>query len=141
MVDNYQAELSEQISSLFNMVASCLSRQNAHLQDVNKLSQSRIEAHNKVSTVLFFGFVKINEQFLVFKINEQFLVTVFANLFFQAILEMKKKVRASRDIYSSHLEELQNVVRLHKANSNACLEEVSALTTSSACSIDEACLC
>ncbi|CAN6825145.1 unnamed protein product [Brassica oleracea] len=104
VVDNYQAELSEQISSLFNMVASCLSQQNAHLQGVNKLSQSRLEAHNK------------------------------------AILEMKKKVRASRDIYSSHLEELQNVVRLHKANSNACLEEVSALTTSSACSIDEACL-
>nr|VDC70204.1 unnamed protein product [Brassica rapa] len=101
VVDNYQAELSEQISSLFNMVASCLSQQNAHLQGVNKLSQSRLEAHNK------------------------------------AILEMKKKVRASRDIYSSHLEELQNVVRLHKANSNACLEEVSALTTSSACSIDE----
>ncbi|RID61728.1 hypothetical protein BRARA_E00857 [Brassica rapa] len=101
VVDNYQAELSEQISNLFNMVASCLSQQNAHLQGVNKLSQSRLEAHNK------------------------------------AILEMKKKVRASRDIYSSHLEELQNVVRLHKANSNACLEQVSALTTSSACSIDE----
>lgn len=50
---------------------------------------------------------------------------------------MKKKVRASRDLYSSHLEEVQNVVRLHKANSNACLEEVSALTTSSASSIDE----
>ena len=61
VVDNYQAELSEQISSLFNMVASCLSQQNAHLQGVNKLSQSRLEAHNKVSTVLFFGFLKINE--------------------------------------------------------------------------------
>ncbi|CAN6843732.1 unnamed protein product [Brassica oleracea] len=101
VVDNYQAELSEQISNLFNMVASCLSQQNAQLHGVNKLSQSRLEAHNK------------------------------------AILEMKKKVRASRDLYSSHLEEVQNVVRLHKANSNACLEEVSALTTSSASSIDE----
>jgi len=50
---------------------------------------------------------------------------------------MKKKVKASRDLYSSHLEAVQNVVRLHKANANACLEEVSALTTSSACSIDE----
>ena len=53
MVDNYQAELSEQISSLFNMVASCLSQQNAHLQGINKLSQSRLEAHNKVPAVLF----------------------------------------------------------------------------------------
>ncbi|XP_010505150.1 PREDICTED: kinesin-like protein KIN-5C [Camelina sativa] len=101
VVDSYQTELSEQISNLFNRVASCLSQQNAHLQGVNKLSQSRLEAHNK------------------------------------AILEMKKKVRASKDLYSCHLEEVQNVVRLHKANSNACLEEVSALTTSSACSIDE----
>ena len=50
---------------------------------------------------------------------------------------MKKKVGASRDLYSSHLEAVKNVVRLHKANSNACLEEVSALTTSSASSIDE----
>ncbi|CAF1867803.1 unnamed protein product [Brassica napus] len=101
VVDNYQAELSEQISNLFSMVASCLSQQNAQLHGVNKLSQSRLEAHNK------------------------------------AILEMKKKVGASRDLYSSHLEAVQNVVRLHKANSNACLEEVSALTTSSASSIDE----
>ncbi|CAN7062062.1 unnamed protein product [Brassica rapa subsp. trilocularis] len=101
VVDNYQAELSEQISNLFSMVASCLSQQNAQLHGVNKLSQSRLEAHNK------------------------------------AILEMKKKVGASRDLYSSHLEAVQNVVRLHKANSDACLEEVSALTTSSASSIDE----
>ncbi|CAH2059112.1 unnamed protein product [Thlaspi arvense] len=101
VVDNYQVELSEQISNMFSKVASCMSQQNAHLQGVNKLSQSRLEAHNK------------------------------------AILEMKKKVRASRDLYSSHLEAVQNVVRLHKANSNACLEEVSALTTSSASSIDE----
>ncbi|KAJ4903718.1 putative 125 kDa kinesin-related protein [Raphanus sativus] len=101
VVDNYQAELSEQISNLFTMVASCLSQQNAQLHGVNKLSQSRLEAHNK------------------------------------AILEMKNKVQASRDLYSSHLEAVQNVVRLHKANSNACLEEVSALTTSNASSIDE----
>lgn len=49
LVDNYQVELSEQISNLFNRVASCLSQQNAHLQGVNKLSQSRLEAHNKVA--------------------------------------------------------------------------------------------
>lgn len=49
VVDNYQVELSEQISNLFNRVASCLSQQNVHLQGVNKLSQSRLEAHNKVS--------------------------------------------------------------------------------------------
>lgn len=53
MVDNYQAQLSEQMSNLFNMVASCLSKQNVHLKGVNKLSQSRLEAHNKVSNFFF----------------------------------------------------------------------------------------
>ncbi|CAN7015164.1 unnamed protein product [Brassica oleracea var. botrytis] len=47
VVDNYQAELSEQISNMFSMVASCLSQQNAQIYGVNKLSQSRLEAHNK----------------------------------------------------------------------------------------------
>ncbi|CAH2059157.1 unnamed protein product [Thlaspi arvense] len=96
VVDNYQVELfSEHFSNMFSKVASCLSQQNAHLQGVNKLSQSRLEAHNK------------------------------------AIL-----VRASRDIFTSHLEAVQNVVRLHKPNSSACLEEFLASgdgTTPSLC--------
>ncbi|XP_010520703.1 PREDICTED: kinesin-like protein KIN-5C [Tarenaya hassleriana] len=55
----------------------------------------------------------------------------------KAALEMKKKVTASRALYSSHMEAVQNVVRLHKASSNACLDEVSALTNSNAHSIEE----
>lgn len=50
---------------------------------------------------------------------------------------MKKKVATSRALYISHMEAVQNVVRLHKASSNACLEEISALTSSSAKCIEE----
>ncbi|XP_010553387.1 PREDICTED: kinesin-like protein KIN-5C [Tarenaya hassleriana] len=101
VVNNYQVELSEQIGNLCKMVSSCLSRQNVHLQGVDKLCHSLLETQNK------------------------------------AALEMKKKVSASRALYSSHMEAVQNVVRLHKASSNACLEEVSALTTLSARTIEE----
>lgn len=50
---------------------------------------------------------------------------------------MKKKLTASRALYVSHLEAVQNVVRLHKANSNAALEEISALASSNASSVEE----
>lgn len=50
---------------------------------------------------------------------------------------MKKKVTASRALYVSHMEAVQNVVRLHKASSNACLDEISALTSSNAQSIED----
>ena len=44
---------------------------------------------------------------------------------------------ASRALYISHIEAVQNVVRLHKASSNAALEEISALASSNAHSIAE----
>lgn len=50
---------------------------------------------------------------------------------------MKKKVTSSRALYISHIEAVQNVVRLHKASSNASLEEISALASSNAQSIEE----
>lgn len=50
---------------------------------------------------------------------------------------MKKKLSSSRTLYSSHIEALQNVVRLHKASSNATLEDISSLASSSAKSIEE----
>lgn len=50
---------------------------------------------------------------------------------------MKKKVTASRALYISHMEAVQNVVRLHKASSNACLDEISALASSNAQSIED----
>ncbi|GFY97845.1 P-loop containing nucleoside triphosphate hydrolases superfamily protein [Actinidia rufa] len=44
---------------------------------------------------------------------------------------------ASRALYISHIEALQNVVRLHNASSNAGLEEISASVSSNADSIEK----
>ncbi|KAE8676888.1 kinesin-like protein [Hibiscus syriacus] len=59
------------------------------------------------------------------------------SLSLKAILEMKKKVTAARALHVSHMEAVQNVVRLHKASSNAALEKISSLASSNAHSIEE----
>lgn len=43
----------------------------------------------------------------------------------KALLDLKKKLTTAKALYVSHLEAVQNVVSLHKANSNAALEEIS----------------
>ncbi|KDO70475.1 hypothetical protein CISIN_1g003495mg [Citrus sinensis] len=55
----------------------------------------------------------------------------------KAVIDLKKKVTASRALYCSHMEAVQNVVRLHKACSNANLEEISAFASSNSESIKE----
>ncbi|KAF3773192.1 kinesin-related protein [Nymphaea thermarum] len=52
-------------------------------------------------------------------------------------LEFKKKMVAMKGLYSCHLETLQNVVRLHKANTNANLEEAVSLCASDFSSLEE----
>ncbi|KAF3782104.1 kinesin-related protein [Nymphaea thermarum] len=52
-------------------------------------------------------------------------------------LEFKKKMLAMKGLYSCHLETLQNVVRLHKANANANLEEAVSLCASDFSSLEE----
>jgi len=52
-------------------------------------------------------------------------------------MDVRKKVTGLRTLYISHIEALQNVVRLHKASSNAGLEEISSLTASNAHSIEQ----
>ncbi|KAG0478624.1 hypothetical protein HPP92_013343 [Vanilla planifolia] len=54
----------------------------------------------------------------------------------KAIIELKQKVSASRLTYSSHLEGIQNTIRLHKASSNANLEELSSATSTNSCSLE-----
>ncbi|KAK3226888.1 hypothetical protein Dsin_006750 [Dipteronia sinensis] len=61
----------------------------------------------------------------------------FFDIHDKAVTDMKKKVTASRALYISHMEAVQNVVRLHKAGSNASLEEISTLASSNAHSIEE----
>ncbi|KAK1563570.1 hypothetical protein Q3G72_029364 [Acer saccharum] len=61
----------------------------------------------------------------------------FFDIHDKAVTDMKKKVTTSRALYISHMEAVQNVVRLHKAGSNASLEEISTLASSNAHSIEE----
>ncbi|KAF2289708.1 hypothetical protein GH714_038107 [Hevea brasiliensis] len=101
LVTNFQMELSQQVGSLQNMVASSMSKQDEHLQCVKKLCHSFLDIHDK------------------------------------AVKDMKKKLTTSRALYISHIEAVQNVVRLHKASSIAGLEEISSLASSNAQSIED----
>lgn len=49
LVNNYQVELADQISSLCNMVMKCMSRQLEHIQSVEKLCHSFVDGQDKVS--------------------------------------------------------------------------------------------
>ncbi|XP_009600226.1 kinesin-like protein KIN-5C isoform X1 [Nicotiana tomentosiformis] len=55
----------------------------------------------------------------------------------KAVLDLKRKINSSMALYISHFEAMQNVVRLHKATSNATLEEVSTLASSNSISTKE----
>lgn len=55
----------------------------------------------------------------------------------QAISDLKKKVSASRNLYISHIEDMENVVRLHKASANGSLEDISAKAVSNAHCVEE----
>lgn len=52
-------------------------------------------------------------------------------------MDVSEKITTLRALYLSHIEAVQNVVRLHKAGSNAGLEEISSLAASNAHSIEE----
>lgn len=48
VVNNYQLQLGKQISSLCNFVENSLSTQKGHIQCVEKLCQTFVDAHDKV---------------------------------------------------------------------------------------------
>lgn len=52
-------------------------------------------------------------------------------------MDLKKKMTAAGALYISHIEAIQNVVRLHNASSDAGLEEISASVSSNASSIEQ----
>ncbi|XP_061366744.1 kinesin-like protein KIN-5C isoform X2 [Gastrolobium bilobum] len=101
VVNNFQAELAQQVGSLCNTVATSLSEQIEQLQCVEKLCHSFLGIHDK------------------------------------AVIDLKKKVTSLRALYISHIEAVQNVVRLHKASSDATLEELSSVISSNGHSIEE----
>ncbi|KAJ1269639.1 hypothetical protein BS78_07G227200 [Paspalum vaginatum] len=59
----------------------------------------------------------------------------------KATSELKKKILASKSLYTSHMEAFQNVVLLHKASANATLEDISSLSAASCCSLDQLLAC
>ncbi|KAJ1375875.1 P-loop containing nucleoside triphosphate hydrolase, partial [Sesbania bispinosa] len=61
----------------------------------------------------------------------------FLGIHDKAVVDLKKKVTSLRTLYISHIEALQNVVRLHKSCSDATLEEISSLISSNGHSIEE----
>ncbi|KAI7732548.1 hypothetical protein M8C21_024154 [Ambrosia artemisiifolia] len=61
----------------------------------------------------------------------------FISISDKAITDLKKKVSASRNLYISHIEEMENVVRLHKASANGSLEDISAQSSSNASSVEK----
>ncbi|KAG5043914.1 hypothetical protein JHK87_007829 [Glycine soja] len=101
VVNNFQAELAQQVGSLCNTVATSLSEQNEHLEGVKKLCHSFLDLHDK------------------------------------AAVDLKRKVTSLRTLYISHFEAVENVVRLHKAGSDANLEELSSVISSNGHSIEE----
>lgn len=55
----------------------------------------------------------------------------------KSVVDLKKKVSSLKALYISHIEAVQNVVRLHKATSDASLEELSSVVSSNGHSIEE----
>ncbi|XP_071697444.1 kinesin-like protein KIN-5C [Rutidosis leptorrhynchoides] len=61
----------------------------------------------------------------------------FININKKAITDLKKKISASRNLYVSHIEDMENVVRLHKSSANGSLEDISVKASSNASSVKE----
>ncbi|XP_059306108.1 kinesin-like protein KIN-5C [Lycium ferocissimum] len=101
VVNNFQTELAKKLGSLSRTVATSVSRQNEHLQCVEKFCNNFLESHDK------------------------------------AVLDLTRKINSSKALYIAHFEAMQNVVRLHKAASNAALAEISTLTSSNSISAKE----
>lgn len=64
VVNDYQADLVQQLGSLCNTLATSMSRQNEHLQCIEKLCQSFLDIHNKVLVkfwqILFYHFIALS---------------------------------------------------------------------------------
>lgn len=57
VVNSFQEELAQQISSLCNMVATSMSQQNEHLHCIETLCQSFLDTHHKVVNFLLWAFL------------------------------------------------------------------------------------
>jgi hypothetical protein len=80
VVNNFRTELSQQIVSLCNMVATSISRQNEHLQCVQDLGNSFLDRHRKVWRVFGYSFPVLF--FLLILLSELLLHCCYSTLDF-----------------------------------------------------------
>ncbi|KAI3514244.1 hypothetical protein L1887_12563 [Cichorium endivia] len=100
---------------------------------VNKFESDLAQDVGSLSNMVAASVSQQNEQL---QCIEKFCHT-FININDKAVGELKKKVSASRNLYISHIEALENVVRLHKASANGSLEDISSMASSNANSVEE----
>ncbi|XP_023734306.1 kinesin-like protein KIN-5C [Lactuca sativa] len=100
---------------------------------VNKFESELAQDVGSLSNMVAASVSQQNEQL---QCIEKFCHT-FININDQAMAELKKKVSASKNLYISHIEALENVVRLHKASANGSLEDISSMASSNARSVEE----
>ncbi|XP_073143439.1 kinesin-like protein KIN-5C [Henckelia pumila] len=102
-------ELNSYNRSIVNSFQAELSKQLGALGNLLAASLSRQSEHLQLVDKLCVSFLQVHDK---------------------AAKELKNKVSLSKALYSSHFEAVQEVVRLHKAGSNAALEELSVLASS-----------
>ncbi|KAI3742366.1 hypothetical protein L1987_60046 [Smallanthus sonchifolius] len=95
---------------------------------VNKFESELAQDVGSLCNMVAVSVSKQNEQL---QCIEKFCDT-FININDKAITDLKKKVYASRNLYISHVEDMENVVCLHKASANGSLEDISAKASSNA---------
>uniref|UniRef100_A0A7N0UUH3 Kinesin motor domain-containing protein n=1 Tax=Kalanchoe fedtschenkoi TaxID=63787 RepID=A0A7N0UUH3_KALFE len=61
----------------------------------------------------------------------------FTDMHKKAVEDLKTKLATSRSLCASHIESIQNIVRLHNASSNGSLEEISTCASSNAQFIED----
>ncbi|XP_076908537.1 kinesin-like protein KIN-5C [Bidens hawaiensis] len=100
---------------------------------VNRLESELAQDVGSLCNMVATSVSKQSEQL---KCIEKFCDT-FININDKAISDLKKNVSASRNLYISHIEDMENVVRLYKASANGSLEDISAKAVSNAHCVEE----
>ncbi|GJY20269.1 kinesin-like protein KIN-5C [Tanacetum coccineum] len=100
---------------------------------VNKLESELAQDVGSLCKMVAASVSQQNEQI---QCIEKFCQT-FININDKAITDLKNKVSASKNLYISHIEDMENVVRLHKATANGCLDDLKSLASSDARCVKE----
>ena len=89
--NNYQAELAKGLGSLSRTVALSMSRQDEHLQSVDKLCHSLIDGHSKVATFALY----LNAAVMISKFC-CFALLCYYNDFFSSLVTISRIIQTFR---------------------------------------------